>query len=256
MKKRYDIVYSLGSNCACAKYLRDLNLRLSSGPLDWVVGATLSERAKLIEQNFNDFISLDFLEKRESTIKENDLYFDTRSHFLFGHDFPVGISLQEMFPVVKEKYARRIDRFFENVRISKHVLFVYFSLIDFPLEDEMFEMERVLKEKFGSGKFDFWLILHDEKVLKNEEKITCKKMSKNMTLWTGYLKGDDDLLGNIERCKLIFKPVGLSLAREIKMILFRRTLHVVENLICAFVFSKDCRTTIRRKIRGFFGQRY
>lgn len=34
--KKYDIIYSIGRDCACASYLQQNGLRLTSGPFDWL----------------------------------------------------------------------------------------------------------------------------------------------------------------------------------------------------------------------------
>lgn len=257
MKKRYDIIYSLGKNCACATYLKRNNLRLTSGPFDWVGEASLADRAKIIEQDFNGFINENYLEKRESPNTEHDLYFDSRSKVSFVHDFLPGVSVQESLPAIKEKYSRRIARFYENVRSAKRALFIYFSIYEkTPIpQEEIFEMERVLSEKFGAEKIELWVIEHDENASK-QEKLSCKKLSDRSIFWRGFIQGDDELLGNIERCEPIFQQAALSLSYEIKTRVLYRVSRIVENLVCAFIFSKKKRRPMRRKIRSFFGQRY
>ncbi len=47
-KHKYDIIYSLGSNCACALYLNKYALRTTSGPFDWVSEMSFENRIDLI----------------------------------------------------------------------------------------------------------------------------------------------------------------------------------------------------------------
>ena len=48
MKNKYDIVYSIGHDCACSMYLKKHNLRVVSGPLDWLTSVPAHMRFNLI----------------------------------------------------------------------------------------------------------------------------------------------------------------------------------------------------------------
>lgn len=52
MQDVYDIVYSLGRDCACSKYMRNNRLRIVSGSFDWLTNASFNQR---LELNFKQF---------------------------------------------------------------------------------------------------------------------------------------------------------------------------------------------------------
>ena len=57
MKQKYDIIYSIGRDCACAMYMKQANLRACSGPFDWLTNANFETRIDLILNDFQDFIN-------------------------------------------------------------------------------------------------------------------------------------------------------------------------------------------------------
>lgn len=53
----FDIVISIGEDCSCAFYLKDLCLRDASYPFDWLCNATFEKRIELIVNKFDGFYS-------------------------------------------------------------------------------------------------------------------------------------------------------------------------------------------------------
>ena len=53
--KKYDIIYSIGRDCACASYLQQNGLRLTSGPFDWLTNAGFEDRFELMLNDFQCF---------------------------------------------------------------------------------------------------------------------------------------------------------------------------------------------------------
>lgn len=132
MYKKYDIIYSLGENCACAMYLMHLGLRLTAGPFDWLACASFETRCELILNNFKDFINCADLKKSpkdNSIINDDryDYYTNARNNFLHCHDFSVGVPLSISYSLVLSKYDRRIARFYNNIRRKRRVCMVWFS---------------------------------------------------------------------------------------------------------------------------------
>lgn len=264
MKKRYDIIYSIGYNCACATYLRELKLRLRSGPFDWVYGPTLKERAELIARDFDGYLNFGRLEKRETSNLEHDLYFDALSKTFFVHDFPPGIPAEKSFPSVKEKYDRRIARFLADIRNSRRALLVYFSIQEttpVTTREEILEAKRILDEKFDPAKIDLWVFTHDPETPKN--RIEEDLLAPGLRLYHGDIRlaqprdEMDVLVGRKDLCLPIFRQAGLPLSAELN-VKFRRTLNNLRNALinlrCAFILDKEKRKARRRKMRsGFFG---
>ena len=124
MHKKYDVIYSIGNNCGCAMYLNMLGLRIASGPFDWVTGAnSLEERINIILNDFNRFIDKDDLICLNRGVHNNISYSNKYNDLIFMHDFDKNCLFDDMYPKVKEKYDRRIQRFIDNIK-SKKVLLI------------------------------------------------------------------------------------------------------------------------------------
>lgn len=254
MKKRYDIIYSLGYNCACAGYLRDLKLRLCSGPFDWVFGPSLKARAELIARNFEGYLNLECLENRETPNPEHDLYFDACSKTFFVHDFPPGVPAEKSFDAVREKYARRISRFYENVSRSKRALFVYFSILDYAPaanREDVLNAKKLIDEKFGPGKVDLWVIAHDSDAARDE--VIEESPAPGAMFFHGDFRITPPpknetvaIYGKKTLILPIFRRIGIPLRKELRLRWFR----IVENLRCALIFDKEKRRAFRMEMRS------
>lgn len=55
-KEAYDVIYSLGTNCACAEYLRKYNLRRYAGPFDWITSPNIHAPFEAITTHFKSFL--------------------------------------------------------------------------------------------------------------------------------------------------------------------------------------------------------
>jgi len=123
---KYDLAFALGSSCTATDVLRQAGLQFTAFPLDWIGRLSVRTCAELIFGGFEDFLSL-------SRIRiEDDLDDGRFRHCVddglgtaFSHDFPVGKSVEEAYPAVKEKYDRRIARFLSLLKQSKSVLVVW-----------------------------------------------------------------------------------------------------------------------------------
>jgi len=133
-KERFDFICSLGSSCLCATSLRDAGLRLSSGPFDWLLGPGMKDRVELVVRDFEGWLEpgdLVFAGNPEKFV--HDTYINRRTGYTFPHDFDIGKPFDEGFPAVREKYMRRIARFYERVRSSRRVLLVW---LENPMTDD------------------------------------------------------------------------------------------------------------------------
>ena len=133
-KERFDFVCSIGSSCLCATSLRDSGLRLSSGPFDWLLGPGMKARVDLIVRDFEGWLEPGDFEFLGNPNKfEHDSYRNRKTGYKFSHDFEIGTPFEVSFPAVREKYMRRIARFYESVRASRRVLLVW---LENPVEDD------------------------------------------------------------------------------------------------------------------------
>lgn len=105
---KFDVIYSLGRNCACAEYLKKHNLRLKAGPFDWIVSADSYAPFQCVLDEFNlfsDFSYLKVISQYDNTLKVEH----SRTKYLFLHDF---------FPIVL--FRHRLARYTINISAVLH----------------------------------------------------------------------------------------------------------------------------------------
>lgn len=161
-RERFDYICSLGSSCLCATALREAGLRLSSGPFDWLMGTSLPFRADLIAHDFVGWLEVDDFERIAGDGHFTTIpYRNRKTGFKHIHDFAQGRPFAETYPEVREKYRRRIARFFAQVRSSRRVLFVW---VENPVENErlsdadIVRARETLTEKFPGVGIEFLVI--------------------------------------------------------------------------------------------------
>ena len=130
--KKYDIIYSIGHDCSCSLYMIKAKLRACSGPFDWLTNADCKSRFELMLNDFEDFLKKDDLVLMPKPTlfpvsKNNDYYKNIKNDLYFWHDFPADKTFEEAYPEIKQKYDRRIKRFYQNIGTKKRVLLVWFS---------------------------------------------------------------------------------------------------------------------------------
>ncbi|MBO4707920.1 MAG: hypothetical protein J5594_05145 [Elusimicrobiaceae bacterium] len=127
-KKQYDVIFSLGVNCACAQYLRDYRLRVKSGPLDWVISEDLYAPFKTLLDEFKVFTDFSYLSIQKSEENSSNLtYLHTKNKYSLSHDFFKNTSFEEQTEEVKKKYLRRINRLYDDLNSSKDILFCWYG---------------------------------------------------------------------------------------------------------------------------------
>lgn len=167
--RKYDLIISIGRDCGCTTYLRDNNLQIMSYPFDWLTNASLSTRLSLILNDFENFINIDDLTIINDKVEraENyhyDYYENCKNGIYFYHDFPAGSPLTESYPVVEEKYKRRIKRFYNDIDANQQVLFVWYSHFGRDLDNkELLNFSKQINSKFGK-EIDFFIIDNDHQV--------------------------------------------------------------------------------------------
>lgn len=224
--KKYDLIYSLGTDCACASYMNKLNLRICSGPFDWLTRPDFETRMNLILNDFQNFLNLEdikFLEKDPKFFNDEkcDYYENLKTGFCFYHDFLAGIPLEAQIGVVKEKYNRRIVRFYQKVAKSKKVLFIWLAHNHDTNNTLIKELcEKVVKKL--NKNIDFLIIEHDE--TKSNGEVDRIELDKNILKYRLFTRSEDEkgnptTLGNEAALMPIFKqyacPNNLFLKQKI-----------------------------------------
>ena len=154
--KEFDLIVSLGEDCACTSYLRRFNLQKYSYPFDWLSNASFQTRIDLVCNDFKDFLNIEDIityPKINSDTENNkkyDLYQNTKTGFHYYHDFIANIPFEESYYSVKEKYTRRINRLYSQIKCANNILFVWWSK-DKILDKKQIEKAYLsLKEKFNT----------------------------------------------------------------------------------------------------------
>lgn len=123
-EKFYDLILGLGEACACTDSLRRNNLQFFSYPLDWLYGSNFVDRIKIVESRFERFLEFDDLIYSHPVLSVRDAYYNTFNDLTFNHDFPQNVPLKVSFPLIKEKYDRRINRLLNLMDKANSILFV------------------------------------------------------------------------------------------------------------------------------------
>lgn len=250
--KMYDVVFSLGADCACATYMKRHGLRSCAGPFDWLTHATLETRVQLVVNDFEDFLDISDLRRlpeNGSITSDNgcDCYENTKNGLYFFHDFKTGIDFKRAYHDVRAKYARRISRFYKTIADSNRVLLIWFAH-NHSNFDGIESFHRALEEKF-SKRIDFVCIENDSGSVDGEvECIALNERLKYYRLRTVAFDaaGMPTTLGRTESCDPVFAQFALR--RPVMERVKGALLRAVQNLLCSFVPVRK----YRRKIREGF----
>lgn len=190
-KKTYDIIYSLGANCAAATYLNRHFLRVTAGPFDWCgmenfFAGKFEWTTRLICTRFEGFLQKENLKFTPTKGSEDPDYEPCWDYsgpgFFLPHDFPKGKTVEECYEAVKAKYARRIARFYENIQNEERVLLVWLSLFDAGCEPDA--IKRLCEDVCQSlgKKVDFLLIWQDS-TMSPDSPAVQHDLADNVSLW-------------------------------------------------------------------------
>ena len=108
--KRYRHAVSLGWFCGTAEELDRIGCREASGPFDWLLTCSLEGLAGILREREAYF------PEELRPYKENPAYFyDPAKKISYFHDFTADRPLAEQTAAVREKYARRYERFYRTI---------------------------------------------------------------------------------------------------------------------------------------------
>ena len=210
-KKVYDIVYSLGYDCTCARYMAKYHLRSYAGPFDWITLCDYKTRMEYILNDFENFLNKEDLEFIPRPPEKDYLnpkmidFVNKRDKFEFYHDFPKGKTLDESFPEIKAKYDRRIKRFDEKLKTEKNILLLWLSHEVKVSNEELLKYSEKIMAKYGK-KIDFIYLENDKTKGKGEvekEEISPHIIKYKLRTVDPKVKGKIPLTA--EACDKIFK---------------------------------------------------
>ena len=124
----------------------------------------------------------------------------------YQHDFPVGRTVDEYFSVFREKYHRRIARFYEEIDRSEKILFFFMSYNEELTDDIVILSHNRLACRFPDKHIDFMLIMKDDDMKVGNYHRT--QLNKNIVRYNVNI-GDalyDDI--NMEKKNTVFAVVN------------------------------------------------
>jgi hypothetical protein len=192
------ILISLGCNCECAYQLRERKLSGAFFPFDWMRTENFDAISVMLETDFQDFLNKEnlVLGNRNSPTASCRLVTDTKHDMKFLHDFPWDKNLEESYDAVKQKYARRIARFYRALATDKQI---YFFRRDLVTQTQIINFCNVIQKKFPDLKFTL-IVMHNSKECKKKWKIknvlnfSYKASNSKKLKWSGYYKKPWDVV--------------------------------------------------------------
>ncbi|MFV8063361.1 DUF1796 family putative cysteine peptidase [Streptococcus pluranimalium] len=195
LNRSYTNYISLGYFCSIALDLEKLGLRDRSFPFDWCI-TNFEGINSLIENRFEDLFETDLLFQSS---KNPSHYQNGKYNMQFFHDFNENSSLSSQLNDVKEKYDRRISRFFEE--ITKPTLFIrYISSEEKDSEGKSIELSyiennilKISKQYKSFNPENEILFIADESVQSNIINIYYVPIDRNDNVSRNPLFSNDSL---------------------------------------------------------------
>jgi len=129
-KETYDLVVSLGGNCAAAHNLRYKNLRTAAYPFDWTYFNSDEAVYKLVDgfkDSFNNYALKENFKELPINPEHPDRiqYEDTYGKIVWANYFRYCENNDEDYAAVKEKLDRRFKRLIDEINKSNKILFIF-----------------------------------------------------------------------------------------------------------------------------------
>ena len=170
--------------------LERVGLRQYSLPFDWIISEDFQLVLKMIENGFQYFTDKTCL--RQETEVNNAYYYNKVCKVHFYHDFDVSTPFDMQHASFKEKYQRRIDRFYET--ISNPTIFIrYCNDADEArfIKDNKMKIETFLKTFNAYNEIVY--ICQEKNYLTRNDKCYYVTADKNDTVSRKFLKKAPDL---------------------------------------------------------------
>lgn len=166
--KPYDAVVSLGNMCQVAHQLDINNKRGPAYPLDWVI-VPFPSLCFFIANEGQLFLQPDQLVLCENQVDGQgngnvqtfikDLYYQIE----FVHDFEYTHDFLKDYATIKEKYDRRVERFFELLNSKKKVLLVRRGIN----YQQAVLLDELLKQKYPKLNYTILALDNTEEIKQN-----------------------------------------------------------------------------------------
>ena len=254
LKNKFDLIISIGSDCACTSYLRRCNLQYNSYPFDWLTNAPFENRIELLVNDFKDFMNFDDLEIMQKPTQINadsghDYYMNKRNNFYFWHDFPAKTSLIDSFQEINEKYKRRIKRLYDEINQSEKILFVWLSHSKNHNIYEILSEYKKLKDKFNNKDVFLLIIENSEKETKEEYENNHVLIIHQDTISNDKKHHYDPTMGNKTNNLRIFKKIKLKTNIQQQ---FKRLIYKIIMVFISLIPYRKKRQSLKSKINMLF----
>ena len=253
-ENKFDLVISLGEDCACTSYLRRCNLQQNSYPFDWLTNAPFENRIKLLVSDFTDFLNFDdlvLMEKPTAFASDNnhDYYENKNTELYHWHDFPANVDLKDSYQKVYEKYQRRIERLYNEIEKSEKILFVWLSHSKMHSAEEVAEAYDKLNNKFSTK--DIFLLVIENSL---ENNVSSLKDDHILIVHHDTVSDDkkhpyDRTMGNKIHNSKVFKKIKLKTTLYEKI---KRALFIFCIMIVNLLPNRTLRTIAKQKLNMFF----
>ena len=236
---------SLGYFCSVAIELEKLGLRSESSPFDWVI-SDFEGVMMAIQEQFSNFLDYEYLQQDKS---KHEIYKNIKYNIKFFHDFDKYLSLDEQLPGVKEKYTRRINRFYKS--IAEPTLFIRYISDEEKLNSKSVELswiennyEQILTTLKSFNKENDILFIANEgvysekfviyNVQKDEDDVVARNpIHKNIALYDKFSNVDHPgKQANINRYnkkqkvnESVYNRIYRKATKIIKLIFLREYIH-------------------------------
>ena len=237
--QKYDVIYSLGINCACAEYLRKNHLRNKSGPLDWLVSSDNYAPFKTVLDEFKTFLDFSNLSIQKTEEKQLNIPFlHTKNNYILMHDFFKGESIEKQITPIKQKYIRRITRLLNALSSSKDILFIWYGENGLVLDKNiLLPYLQQIKDKYKAN-IDFLFLFYNGKQNVQREIISPHITFYNLPKEHLALREEGKLLWDKKTIKPIISSLKLKNNKKPLYFTLRETLY---RILSSFIFNKTKR---------------
>ncbi len=172
-KEKYDLICSLGGNCAAAHNLRYRNLRDASYPFDWTYFNS-DEAVYILADSFKNGFENYMLKENLKELPVNPShpdkiqYEDCFGKIVWANHFSYGKDREKNYSEVKLKYDKRFKRLVNSVKKSDKILFIFCSAFEVN-QDSFSYLLNTLHNIYPKKHFDIKVIAfncQEDKILK------------------------------------------------------------------------------------------
>lgn len=220
-KKSYDLICSLGGNCAAAHNLRYRNMRAFSLPFDWlfiVDDRPIYYLSQGFDNSFNDFCLKENLvelsdDEKSSHHNNRVQYKDTLTQYRLSNHFNKPIAHESEYQRVYQQFQKRFRRLFEQIEKAQSILFILNTEFEMPL-DSIHQLQKTLRQKYPDKKIDFEVIQFSckEEKIDAAANITVRKFRRAQNMYD-FSKTNFEwaFLDEIELTQKVKKPPHISI---------------------------------------------